>query len=84
MHHLYHGYLSDITLINDPRFSPAGILAPKGYADFAFIMHSLSWLYNEIAVNYSMYLEQFYSAVANIINRNFIPKVVLDVETLPF
>ena len=31
-------------LINDPRFSPAGVLAPKGYADFAFIMHSLSWL----------------------------------------
>lgn len=31
-------------LINDPRFSPAGILAPKKNADFAFIMHSLSWL----------------------------------------
>lgn len=31
-----------------------------------------------------MYIEQFYSAVANIINRNFIPKVVLDEETLPF
>lgn len=31
-------------LINDPRFSPAGILAPKSNADFAFIMHSLSWL----------------------------------------
>lgn len=31
-------------LINDPRFSPAGVLAPKGYADFAFILHSLSWL----------------------------------------
>lgn len=41
-------------------------------------------LYNDIVVNYSMYLEQFYSAVANIINRNFIPKVVLDEETLPF
>lgn len=32
------------TLINDPRFSPAGVLAPKSKADFAFIMHSLSWL----------------------------------------
>ncbi|MEG2044980.1 MAG: type I restriction-modification system subunit M [Clostridia bacterium] len=32
------------TLINDPRFSPAGILAPKSKADFAFIMHSLKWL----------------------------------------
>lgn len=31
-------------LINDSRFSPAGILAPKSYADMAFIMHSLSWL----------------------------------------
>lgn len=34
----------DATLINDPRFSPAGVLAPKGNADFAFIMHCLSWL----------------------------------------
>ncbi len=31
-------------LINDPRFSPAGILAPKSKADLAFVMHSLSWL----------------------------------------
>lgn len=35
---------SDPTLINDPRFSPVGILAPKSYADMAFILHSLSWL----------------------------------------
>ena len=33
-----------ITLINDPRFSPAGVLAPKSKADLAFIMHSLAWL----------------------------------------
>jgi len=31
-------------LINDPRFAPAGVLAPKNKADLAFIMHSLSWL----------------------------------------
>jgi len=31
-------------LINDPRFSPAGVLAPKSKADLAFIMHSLTWL----------------------------------------
>ncbi|TVL60681.1 type I restriction-modification system subunit M [Brachyspira hyodysenteriae] len=31
-------------LINDPRYAPAGILAPKSKADFAFILHSLSWL----------------------------------------
>ncbi|MDD6154989.1 MAG: type I restriction-modification system subunit M [Eubacteriales bacterium] len=34
----------DPVLINDPRFSPAGVLAPKSKADMAFIMHSLSWL----------------------------------------
>lgn len=34
----------DPVLINDPRFSPAGVLAPKSKADLAFIMHSLSWL----------------------------------------
>lgn len=31
-------------LINDPRFAPAGVLAPKSKADLAFVMHSLSWL----------------------------------------
>lgn len=31
-------------MINDPRFSPAGVLAPKSKADLAFIMHSLAWL----------------------------------------
>lgn len=37
----------DITLINDPRFSPAGVLAPRSKADFAFTMHILSWLSTE-------------------------------------
>lgn len=32
------------TLINDPRFAPAGVLAPKSKADLAFTMHMLSWL----------------------------------------
>ena len=31
-------------LINDPRFSPAGVLAPKSKADLAFTLHMLSWL----------------------------------------
>lgn len=35
---------SDPLLINDPRFSPAGVLAPKSKADLAFTMHMLSWL----------------------------------------
>lgn len=36
----------DPTLINDDRFAPAGKLAPKSKADFAFIMHSLNHLSN--------------------------------------
>jgi len=34
----------DPTLINDERFAPAGKLAPRSYADYAFIMHALSYL----------------------------------------
>ena len=34
----------DPTLINDERFAPAGVLAPKSKADFAFILHSLNHL----------------------------------------
>ena len=35
---------SNSLLINDPRFAPAGVLAPKSKADFAFVLHILSWL----------------------------------------
>lgn len=35
---------TDATLINDPRFSPAGVLAPNTKSDFAFTMHMLSYL----------------------------------------
>ena len=35
---------SDPTLINDVRFAPAGVLAPKSKADFAFVLHALSYL----------------------------------------
>ena len=35
---------SDGTLINDPRYAPAGVLAPKSKADLAFVMHILKWL----------------------------------------
>lgn len=37
----------DPTLINDDRFAPAGKLAPKSKADFAFVMHSLNHLSNK-------------------------------------
>jgi hypothetical protein len=42
-------------LINDPRFAPAGVLAPKSKADLAFTMHILSWL----AVNGTAAIVQF-------------------------
>ncbi|MGM9882063.1 MAG: type I restriction-modification system subunit M [Bacilli bacterium] len=35
---------SNPLLINDERFSPAGVLAPESKADLAFTMHMLSWL----------------------------------------
>ena len=35
---------SNPLLVADPRFAPAGVLAPKDKADFAFILHALSWL----------------------------------------
>lgn len=37
----------DPTLINDDRFAPAGVLAPKSKADFAFVLHSLNYLSNK-------------------------------------
>lgn len=46
---------SDKLLINDPRFAPAGVLAPKSKADLAFTMHVLSWL----AVNGTAAIVQF-------------------------
>jgi type I restriction enzyme M protein len=42
-------------LINDPRFAPAGVLAPKSRADLAFTLHMLSWL----AVNGTAAIVQF-------------------------
>ena len=35
------------TTINDPRFAPAGVLAPRSKADWAFVMHMLAWLSDE-------------------------------------
>ena len=35
---------ADPTMINDDRFAPAGVLAPKSKADFAFVLHALSYL----------------------------------------
>jgi len=46
---------ADPLLINDPRFAPAGVLAPKSKADLAFTMHILSYL----AVNGTAAIVQF-------------------------
>jgi type I restriction enzyme M protein len=46
---------SNPLLINDPRFAPSGVLAPKTKADLAFTMHMLSWL----AVNGTAAIVQF-------------------------
>lgn len=46
-------------LINDPRYAPAGVLAPKSRADLAFTMHMLSWL----AVNGTAAIVQFPGAL---------------------
>src|SRR3954447_20776896 len=50
---------SNPLLINDPRYAPAGVLAPKGEADLAFTMHMLSWL----AVNGTAAIVQFPGAL---------------------
>ncbi|MEU2401033.1 type I restriction-modification system subunit M [Streptomyces sp. NRRL S-1314] len=50
---------SNPLLINDPRYSPAGVLAPKSKADLAFTMHMLSWL----AVNGTAAIVQFPGAL---------------------
>jgi type I restriction enzyme M protein len=46
-------------LINDPRYAPAGVLAPKSKADLAFTMHMLTWL----AVNGTAAIVQFPGAL---------------------
>jgi type I restriction enzyme M protein len=50
---------SNSLLINDPRFAPAGVLAPKSKADLAFTMHMLHWL----AVNGTAAIVQFPGAL---------------------
>ena len=46
-------------LINDPRFAPAGVLAPKSKADLAFTLHILAWL----AVNGTAAIVEFLSLI---------------------
>ncbi len=69
-------------LINDPRYAPAGVLAPKSKADLAFTMHILSWL----AVNGTAAIVEFPGVLYRggteqkireyLINNNYIDTVI--------
>lgn len=69
-------------LINDERFSPAGVLAPKSKADLAFVMHSLSWLSPEGTAAIVCFPGVFYRGGAEqkirryLIDNNYIDAVI--------
>ena len=81
---------ADPTLINDERFAPAGKLAPKSYADFAFIMHSLSYLSSKGRAAIVCFPGIFYRKGAErtirkyLIDNNFIDCVIQLPENLFF
>ncbi|PMC80902.1 type I restriction-modification system subunit M [Anaerococcus hydrogenalis] len=80
----------DPTLINDERFAPAGKLAPKSYADYAFIMHSLSYLSSKGRAAIVCFPGIFYRRGAEktirkyLIDNNFIDCVIQLPENLFF
>lgn len=80
----------DPTLINDERFAPAGKLAPKSYADYAFIMHSLSYLSSQGRAAIVCFPGIFYRKGAEktirkyLIDNNFIDCVIQLPENLFF
>ena len=73
---------SDPVLINDERFSPAGVLAPKSKADLAFVMHCLSWLSPEGTAAIVCFPGVFYRGGAEqkirkyLIDNNFVDAVI--------
>lgn len=73
---------ADPTLINDERFAPAGKLAPKSYADYAFIMHSLAYLSSKGRAAIVCFPGIFYRKGAEktireyLVNNNFIDCVI--------
>ncbi|MBS6719728.1 MAG: type I restriction-modification system subunit M [Peptoniphilus harei] len=80
----------DPTLINDERFAPAGKLAPKSYADYAFIMHSLFYLSSKGRAAIVCFPGIFYRKGAEktirqyLIDNNFIDCVIQLPENLFF
>lgn len=75
-------------LINDERFSPAGVLAPKSKADLAFVMHSLSWLSPEGTAAIVCFPGVFYRGGAEqkirkyLIDNNYVDAVIQMPENL--
>jgi type I restriction enzyme M protein len=72
----------DPTLINDDRFAPAGVLAPKSKADFAFVLHALSYLSSKGRAAIVCFPGIFYRGGAEqkirqyLIDNNFIETVI--------
>ncbi len=72
----------DPTLINDDRFAPAGVLAPKSKADFAFVLHALSYLSSKGRATIVCFPGIFYRAGAEqkirqyLIDNNFVETVI--------
>ncbi|WGI36696.1 type I restriction-modification system subunit M [Mesomycoplasma lagogenitalium] len=81
---------ADPTLINDERFAPAGKLAPKSYADFAFIMHSLNHLSSQGRAAIVCFPGIFYRKGAEqtirkyLVDNNFIDTIIQLPENLFF
>ncbi|BBQ06397.1 type I restriction-modification system subunit M [Elizabethkingia anophelis] len=72
----------DPTLINDDRFAPAGVLAPKSKADFAFVLHALSYLSSKGRAAIVCFPGIFYRSGAEqkirkyLVDNNFVETVV--------
>jgi type I restriction enzyme M protein len=72
----------DPTLINDDRFAPAGVLAPKSKADFAFVLHCLSYLSSKGRAALVCFPGIFYRAGAEqkirkyLVDNNFVETVI--------
>lgn len=72
----------DPTLINDERYAPAGVLAPKSKADFAFVLHALSYLSSKGRAAIVCFPGIFYRGGAEqkirqyLIDNNFIESVI--------
>ncbi|MCQ9628630.1 N-6 DNA methylase, partial [Cetobacterium somerae] len=72
----------DPTLINDDRFAPAGVLAPKSKADIAFVLHCLNYLSGKGRAAIVCFLGIFYRGGAEqkirmfLIDNNFVETVM--------